>query len=235
MSSSKRSCGSAPPARHLRPASRTCFSFRRIWSVICLPRRRAEGMQVTEDGQLQTSASTSRLGLPGHRDGRAVAGPGGRGAAPGDALHVPLPSWVQPGYAWTTDIVECLLLDTPETTAADPTSIELARFSRASADPNRRTAIVSSGEPCLVASPVVGLAAGCAVQTTRGVPHLSLSQHLAKAGQQYENRLTVAGRCPQGDCPAGHRAAAPARTFRAARRGRRPDADGGRRSRRSRS
>ena len=43
---------------------------------------------------------------------------------------------------------------------------------------------MSSGEPCLVASPVVGLTAGCIVQTTRGVPHLSLSQHLAKAGQQ---------------------------------------------------
>ena len=95
------------------------------------------------------------------------------------------------------NIVECLLLDIPETTPADPTNFELARFSRASADPNRRTAIVSSGEPCLVASPVVGLTAGCIVQTTRGVPHLSLSRHLAKTGRAVRERLTVAGRCPQ--------------------------------------
>ena len=45
---------------------------------------------------------------------------------------------------------------------------------------------MSSGEICLVASRVVGLTTGCAVEATRGVPHLSLSQQLSRAGRQYE-------------------------------------------------
>ncbi len=83
--------------------------------------------------------------------------------------------------------VECLLMDTKHTTAADPTSVELARFSRASADPNRRTALVSAGEPCLIASPVVALTSGHAVWTTRGVPHLTLSQRLADVAEHSES------------------------------------------------
>ena len=83
--------------------------------------------------------------------------------------------------------VECLLMDTKQTTAADPTSVELARFSRASADPNRRTALVSAGEPCMIASPVVALNSGHAVWTTRAVPHLTLSQRLMELGRQSES------------------------------------------------
>lgn len=83
--------------------------------------------------------------------------------------------------------VKCLLIGTTQTTAAEPTSIELARFSRASADLYHRTALVSSGEPCMVASPVVGLSVGHAVWTTRGAPHLSLSQRLAQLGREHES------------------------------------------------
>jgi hypothetical protein len=82
--------------------------------------------------------------------------------------------------------VECLLLATTRTTAAKPTSVELARFSRASTELNRRTALVSSGELCMVASPVVGLTVGHAIWTTRGVPHLTLSQRLTQLGQERE-------------------------------------------------
>ena len=62
---------------------------------------------------------------------------------------------------------------------------------------------MSSGEPCLVASPVVGLTAGCVVQTTRGVPHLSLSQHLARAGQQYEAVSRWLAGVPRATAPQG--------------------------------
>jgi hypothetical protein len=147
----------------------------------------ADQMKVTHDGQLQTSAS--RVGWV-YRD----IATGELWPDPGDEMP-PLATRFISGYRaefnrgtpGRPDIVECLLLDTPETIPANPTNFELARFSRASADPNRRTAIVSSGEPCLVASPVVGLPAGCIVQTTRGVPHLSLSRYLANAAQQSEN------------------------------------------------
>lgn len=83
--------------------------------------------------------------------------------------------------------VECLLLGTKEATAADPTSVELARFSRTTGDVNQRTALVSSGERCMVASPVLGLADGYAIATTRGVPHLSLTQLLGELMREKES------------------------------------------------
>lgn len=147
----------------------------------------ADQLKVTHDGQLQTSAA--KVGWV-YRD----IATGELWPDPGDELPPLAARFVSRyraefnrGTPGRPDIVKCLLLDTSETTPANPTNFELARFSRASADPNRRTAIVSSGEACLVASPVVGLTAGCIVQTTRGVPHLSLTEHLAKAGRQDEN------------------------------------------------
>ena len=169
-------------------------------------------MKVTEDGQLQTSAS--RVGWV-YRDmatGELWPDPGAEAPPLATRFMSRYRAQFNRGTPGRPDIVECLLLDTPETTVAEPTNFELARFSRASNDPNRRTAIVSSGEECLVASPVVGLKAGCVVQTTRGVPHLSLSQHLARAGQKYENVSRWLAAVPR-DCSAGHRAAAPARTI----------------------
>lgn len=103
--------------------------------------------------------------------------------------------------------VECLLMDTEHAMAADPTSVELARFSRASADPNRRTALVSAGEPCMIASPVVALTSGHAVWTTRGVPHLTLSQRLTELGRQHESvrrwlaTVPKSAAAPQSDLP----------------------------------
>ena len=101
------------------------------------------------------------------------------------------------------DIVECLLLDTPETTVAEPTSIELARFSRASSDPNRRTAIVSSGEECLVASHVVGLTAGCVVRDHPGGPASQPEPASCQAGQQYENVSRWLAAVPKATAPQG--------------------------------
>ena len=89
------------------------------------------------------------------------------------------------GTAGKPVTVECLLLAAHQRHTAEPTSIELARFSTTKADTNRRAAVVSSGEECLVASPVVALATGHAVETTRGFPHLSLTQLLGKTSQQY--------------------------------------------------
>jgi hypothetical protein len=80
--------------------------------------------------------------------------------------------------------VECLLLTPDPHEPAEPSTLELARFSRATSDPNRRTVIVSSGEPCLVASPVTASSIGVAVTTTRGTPHPSITRYLAKAGQE---------------------------------------------------
>ena len=103
--------------------------------------------------------------------------------------------------------VECLLMDTEHAMAADPTSVELARFSRASADPNRRTALVSAGEPCMIASPVVALTSGHAVWTTRGVPHLTLSQRLTELGRQHQSvrrwlaTVPKSAAAPQSDLP----------------------------------
>ena len=143
-------------------------------------------MQVAGDGQLQKSSSTVAWIYRDLATGELWPDP----AAEVPPLPVRFTSRYRArfdrGTAGRPIAVECLLLDTPETTAAEPTSIELARFSRASADRNRRTAIVSSGETCLVASRVVGLTTGCAVEATRGVPHLSLSQQLSRAGRQYE-------------------------------------------------
>jgi len=70
--------------------------------------------------------------------------------------------------------------------SAEPSMLELARFSRATNDPNRRTVIVSSGEPCLVASPLAAIPTGVAVTTTRGTPHPSLSRYLAKKAAEQE-------------------------------------------------
>ena len=147
----------------------------------------AGGLRVTQDGQLQTSASKVAWVYRDIATGELWPDPAAEVPPLATRFTSRYRAQFNRGTPGRPNIVECLLLDTPETTAAEPTSIELARFSRASDDPNRRTAIVSSGEACLVASPVVGLTAGCVVQTTRGVPHLSLSQHLARAGQQYEN------------------------------------------------
>jgi hypothetical protein len=147
----------------------------------------ADQMKVAHDGQLQTSASGVGWVYRDIATGELWPDPGDEVPPLATRFISSFRAEFNRGTPGRPDIVECLLLDTPETTPADPTNFELARFSRASADPNRRTAIVSSGELCLVASPVVGLAAGCIVQTSRGVPHLSLSRHLAKAAEQYQS------------------------------------------------
>lgn len=146
-----------------------------------------EGMRVTQDGQLQASAARVAWVYRDIATGELWPDPGEEVPSLAVRFTTSYRAQFDRGTAGRPNIVKCLLLDTPETTVAEPASIELARFSRASADPNRRTAIVSSGEPCLVASPVVGLTTGCVVETTRGVPHLSLSQQLAKASQQHES------------------------------------------------
>ena len=148
----------------------------------------ASNMQVADDGRLQAGASRVSWIYRDMETGELWPHP---------AKEVPpLPlrftssryrARFDRGTAGRPVPVNCLLMGTKQTTAAEPTSIELARFSRASAELNRRTALVSSGEPCMVASPVVGLTVGHAVWTTRGAPHLSLSQRLAQLGREQES------------------------------------------------
>jgi hypothetical protein len=88
-------------------------------------------------------------------------------------------AFFQSGTAGRPVRINCLLLKPDPHESAEPSMLELARFSRATSDPNRRTVIVSSGEPCLVASPLTATPTGVAVTTTRGTPHPSLSRYLA--------------------------------------------------------
>lgn len=76
--------------------------------------------------------------------------------------------------------IDALLLDTEETGNVQPSAIELARFSW-SDDAHKRTAVISSGEPCLAVSPVTRDKTGLAVLTTQHSPHLSLGQLLNSA------------------------------------------------------
>lgn len=79
--------------------------------------------------------------------------------------------------------IDALLLDSDEGGDHEPTSVELARFSRSN-EANRRTAIISSGEPCLVISPVERDKSGLAVLTSQATPHLSLGRLLTAAAAQ---------------------------------------------------
>ena len=160
-------------------------------------------MKVTHDGQLQTSES--RVGWVYRDIATGELWPDSGDEVPPLATRFISSSRAEfnRGTPGRPNIVECRLLEPSETITADPTNFELARFSRASADPNRRTAIVSSGEPCLVASPVVSLAAGCIVQTSRGVPHLSLSRYLAKAAEEHQNLSRWLAGVPQATAPRG--------------------------------
>ncbi|MEV0082908.1 hypothetical protein [Saccharopolyspora sp. NPDC050642] len=82
--------------------------------------------------------------------------------------------------------VDCRLLSPDLHEPAEPSPLELARFSRATNDPNRRTALVSSGEPCLIAGQLAVTSAGVAVMTTRGTPHASLTRYLSKTAEKHE-------------------------------------------------
>lgn len=90
------------------------------------------------------------------------------------------------GTAGRRTSIDALLLDTHETGDLEPTAVELARFSR-SDDARMRTAVISSGEPCLVVSPVTKDQSGLAVLTTQDAPHLSLGRLLNTAVDQHES------------------------------------------------
>lgn len=147
----------------------------------------ARGIRLTSDGQIQSRASSVAWVYRDLATGELWPDPAAE--APPLALRFTTRYRAQfvRGTAGRPIHVDCLLLDTSESVAAEPTNLELTRFSRASNDRTRRTAIVSQGERCLVASPVARLTTGFAVETTRGVPHLSLSQHLAKANGKSES------------------------------------------------
>lgn len=167
----------------------------------------ATRMQVTHDGRVEAGASTVSWIYRDLETGELWPHPAKE--VPPIALRFTSRNRARfdRGTAGRPIPVECLLMDTRHATAADPTSVELARFSRASADPNRRTALVSAGEPCMIASPVVALTSGHAVWTTRGVPHLTLSQRLTELGRQHESvrrwlaTVPRSAAAPQSDLP----------------------------------
>lgn len=136
--------------------------------------------RVTNDGRLETGAASVAWIYRDIATGELWPDPAEE--APPLALRYvsPYQARFDRGTAGRPITVECLLMDTAGSAAPEPTSIELARFNRASAEHNRRTAVVSSGEPCLVASPIVG----GAIETTRGAPHLTLTHMLAKLSRE---------------------------------------------------
>ena len=146
----------------------------------------AARMEISHDGQIQAAASSVSWIYRDIETGELWPHPAKEVPPLPLRPSSPIRARFDRGTAGRPVTVDCLLLGTKQTTAAEPTSIELARFSRTSAGPNRRTALVSSGERCMVASPVVGLAAGHAGLTTRGTPHVTLSQPLAQLGQERE-------------------------------------------------
>lgn len=99
------------------------------------------------------------------------------------------------GTAGRRTSIDALLLDTHETGDVQPTAIELARFGR-SDDSQKRTAVISSGEPCLVVSPVTRDKSGLAVLTTQHSPQLSLGRLLNSAVGQYESAIKWAKGVP---------------------------------------
>ncbi|WP_030491993.1 hypothetical protein [Micromonospora chokoriensis] len=84
------------------------------------------------------------------------------------------------GTAGRPELIHCVVLDHEGTEPRQPTSIELARFSSASRDPNRRTVLVSDAERCLVMSPLMRTSSGLAVMTSLGTPHVGLTQALGR-------------------------------------------------------
>ncbi|MDI9941514.1 hypothetical protein QM806_39920 [Rhodococcus sp. IEGM 1351] len=90
------------------------------------------------------------------------------------------------GTAGRRTPIDALLLDTYETGDLRPTANELARFSW-SDDAQKRTAVISSGEPCLVVSPATKDKSGLAVLTTQDSPQLSLGRLLNSAVDRYES------------------------------------------------
>ena len=90
------------------------------------------------------------------------------------------------GTAGRRTSIDALLMDTHETGHLEPTAVELARFSQ-SDDARKRTAVISSGEPCLVVSPVTKDQSGLAALTTQDAPHLSLGRLLNTAVDRHES------------------------------------------------
>lgn len=137
-------------------------------------------VRVTHDGRLETGAAEVAWVYRDIATGELWPDPAKE--APPLALRYvsPYQARFDRGTAGRPITVECLLMDTADSSAPELTSIELARFSRGSSKENRRTAVVSSGELCLVVSPVVG----SAIETTRGVPHLTLTHLLAKLSRE---------------------------------------------------
>lgn len=90
------------------------------------------------------------------------------------------------GTAGRVNRIDALLLDSDETSRVQPTSIELSRFGW-SDDEQKRTAVISSGEPCLAVSPVVKDDTGLAVLTSQDSPQLSLGRLLNASVNQFSS------------------------------------------------
>ncbi|WP_159599057.1 hypothetical protein [Agromyces humi] len=101
------------------------------------------------------------------------------------------------GTAGRRTSIDSLLLDSRESGQLMPSATELARFSRSS-DAHKRTAVISSGEHCLVVSPVSRDKSGLAVLTTQDAPQLSLGRLLNSAREQFESVASWANEVPFG-------------------------------------
>lgn len=90
----------------------------------------------------------------------------------------PLRAQFDAGTAGRPVRVHCLLLRCRDAHASEPTGSELSRLGTAPRAVSTRTAVVGSGEECLVASTVTSAHERYSIEVMPGVPHISLSQLL---------------------------------------------------------
>ncbi|MET7423602.1 hypothetical protein [Dactylosporangium sp. NPDC005555] len=109
------------------------------------------------------------------------------------------------GTAGRPVLIHCLVLDTEASEPREPTSIDLARFSSASKDPNRRTVLVSDAERCLVMSPLLRTTSDVAVMTSLGTPHVGLTQALSRFCAQNQQARRWLQNVPATDQPGRQR------------------------------
>lgn len=108
-------------------------------------------------------------------------------------------AWFEQGSAGRPVRVDCLVLAASPHAAAVPSALELARFSQATRDVSRRTAVVSEGEACLVISPLHASTSGPVVATTTGIRHGGLTRCVDRLAQEQQRVARWLQRLPKPD------------------------------------